>query len=89
MAIKPLGERILVEIKTSEEKTAGGIVIPQAAQEKTQEGIVISVGESPDIKVKSGDIIIYDKYAGTQIKIDEKDHLILKNEDVLAVVTKK
>ena len=89
MAIKPLGERILVEIKTSEEKTAGGIVIPQAAQEKTQEGIVVSVGESADIKVKAGDIIIYDKYAGTQIKIDDKDHLIIKNEDVLAVVTKK
>ena len=77
MAIKPLGERILIEIKTSEEKTAGGIVIPQAAQEKTQEGIVVSVGDSSDIKVKKGDIIIYDKYAGTQIKIDDKDHLIL------------
>ena len=86
MAIKPLGERILIEIKTSEEKTAGGIVIPQAAQEKTQEGIVVSVGDSSDIKVKKGDIIIYDKYAGTQIKIDDKDHLILKNEDILAVI---
>jgi len=86
MAIKPLGEKILVEIKTSEEKTAGGIVIPQAAQEKTQEGIVISVGDSSEIKVKAGDIIIYDKYAGTQIKINDKDHLIIKNEDILAVV---
>ena len=86
MAIKPLGERILIEIKTSEEKTAGGIVIPQAAQEKTQEGIVVSVGDSSDIKVKKGDIIIYDKYAGTQIKIDDKDHLILKNEDILAII---
>jgi chaperonin GroES len=86
MAIKPLGERLLIEIKTQEEKTAGGIVIPEAAQEKTQEGIVVSVGDSPDIKVKKGDIIIYDKYAGTQIKVDDKDHLILKNEDILAVI---
>ena len=87
MAIKPLGERILVKIKTSDEKTSGGIVIPQTAQEKTQEGIVVSVGDSPDIKVKKGDVIIYDKYAGTQIKIDDKDHLILKAEDVLAVIS--
>ena len=87
MAIKPLGERILVKIKTSEEKTSGGIVIPQTAQEKTQEGIVVSIGDSPEIKVKKGDTIIYDKYAGTQIKIDDKDHLILKVEDVLAVIS--
>ena len=86
MAIKPLGERILIKIKSSEEKTAGGIVIPETAQEKTQEGIVVSVGDSPDIKLKSGDVVIYDKYAGTQIKIDDKEHLILKLEDILAVI---
>jgi chaperonin GroES len=86
MAIKPIGERVLIKIKSSEEKTAGGIVIPEAAQEKTQEGIVVSVGESPDIKVKKGDVVIYDKYAGTQIKIDDKDHLILKLDDILAVI---
>jgi chaperonin GroES len=86
MAIKPIGERVLIKIKSSEEKTAGGIVIPEAAQEKTQEGIVVSVGESPDIKVKKGDVVIYDKYAGTQIKIDDKDHLILKAEEILAVI---
>ena len=86
MAIKPLGERILLKIKSSEEKTSGGIVIPEAAQEKTQEGIVVSVGDSPDIKVKKGDVVIYDKYAGTQIKIDDKEHLILKLEDILAVI---
>ncbi len=87
MAIKPLGERILVKIKTSDEKTAGGIVIPETAQEKTQEGIVVSIGDSPDIKLKKGDVIVYDKYAGTQFKIDDKDHLILKLEDILAVVS--
>ncbi len=84
MNIKPLNDRILVEIKTTNEKTTGGIVIPQTAQEKTQEGIVVSIGDSADIKVKKGDQVIYDKYAGTQIKINDKDHLILKNEDILA-----
>lgn len=86
MAIKPLGDRVLVEIKTSEEKTSGGIVIPQAAQEKTQEGIVVSIGESGDVKLKVGDVVIYDKYAGTQIKVDGKDHLVIKAEDILAVI---
>ena len=86
MTIKPIGERVLIEIKNSEEKTSGGIVIPQAAQEKTQEGLVISIGDSPDIKVKKGDAVIYDKYAGTQIKIEEKDHLIVKSDDILAIL---
>lgn len=86
MDIKPLGDRVLVEIKESEEKTSGGIVIPQAAQEKTQEGVVVSIGDSPDIKVKKGDKVIYDKYAGTQIKISNKEHLIIKNEDILAIL---
>ena len=86
MAVKPLAERVLIEIKNSEEKTTGGIVIPQAAQEKTQEGIVISIGDSSDIKVKKGDTVMYDKYAGTQIQINDKDHLIIKNEDILAII---
>jgi len=86
MSIKPIGNRVLVEIKTSEEKTSGGIVIPQTAQEKTQEGIVKEVGNLEDIKIKKGDIIIYDKYAGTEIKIDGKDYLLIKAEDILAIV---
>lgn len=86
MAIKPLAERVLIEVKTAEEKTSGGILIPQTSQEKTQEGIVIAVGDSDKIKVKVGDTVIYDKYAGVQIKVDEKDHLLIKAEDILAVV---
>ncbi len=86
MAVKPLAERVLIEIKTSEEKTTGGILIPQSAQEKTQEGKVIAVGTGDTIKVKVGDKVIYDKYAGTQIKINEKDHLIIKSEDILAII---
>lgn len=86
MKIKPIGERILVKIQESEEKTASGIIIPQTAQEKTQEGVVIAVGDDESIKVKAGDRIMYDKYAGTTIKIDGDDHLILKMSDILAII---
>lgn len=87
MAIKPLNDRVLIEVKSAEEKTAGGIVIPQTSQEKTQEGIVVAVGDSDKIKVKVGDTVIYDKYAGTQIKVNDKDSLIIKAEEILAVVS--
>lgn len=86
MKIKPLNDRILVKVLPPEEKTKGGLFLPQTAQEKTQEGIVEAIGESDQIKVKVGDKIIYDKYAGTSLKIDEQDYLILKNNDILAVV---
>ncbi len=87
MTVKPLGDRILVKIKESETKTAAGIIIPQTAQEKTQTGVVVAVGTDSDaIKVKVGDEIMYDKYAGTQIKIDGVEHLIVKMSDILAVL---
>jgi chaperonin GroES len=89
MNVKPLGDRILVKIKESETKTAGGIIIPQTAQEKTQTGVVIAVGtgtEKEPITVKAGDEVMYDKYAGTQIKINGTEHLIVKMSDVLAVL---
>ena len=86
MKIKPIGERILVKITVGEEKTASGIIIPQTAQEKTQEGVVIAVGDDETIKVKDGDRIMYDKYAGTSIKIDGDEHLILKMADILAII---
>jgi chaperonin GroES len=87
MNVKPLGDRILIKIKESETKTAGGIIIPQTAQEKTQTGVVIAVGTDKDvIKVKEGDEVMYDKYAGTQIKVQGADHLIVKMADILAVL---
>ncbi|MFN3412257.1 MAG: co-chaperone GroES [Exilispira sp.] len=88
MKIKPLNDRILVKVLPPEEKTKGGLFLPQTAQEKTQEGIVEAIGDSDQIKVKVGDKIIYDKYAGTSLKIDEQDYLILKNNDILAIVEK-
>ncbi len=86
MAVKPLGDRVLLKVLMAEEKTSGGIYIPATAQEKTQEGLVIAVGDSEDITVKVKDKVIYDKYAGTQIKIDGEEHLIVKIDDVIAVI---
>ncbi len=86
MKILPLGDRVLVKAKATEEKTASGIFIPQTAQEKTQIAEVIAVGDDETIKVKAGQEIIHDKYAGTQIKDNGEDYLILSYSDILAVV---
>jgi chaperonin GroES len=88
MKIKPIGDRVLVKVKLEDEKTSGGIYIPQTAQEKTQQGTVLAIGDSEDIKVKVNDTIIYDKYAGTSVKINGEEQLILKAQDILAVVSK-
>ncbi|MGO8695622.1 MAG: co-chaperone GroES [Rectinemataceae bacterium] len=87
MKVKPLVDRVLIKIQESESKTAGGIIIPQTAQEKTQIGLVVAIGTDTDvIKVKEGDKVMYDKYAGTQIKIDGVEHLIVKMSDILAIM---
>jgi chaperonin GroES len=82
-----MGDRVLIKVKESETKTAGGIIIPQTAQEKTQTGMVVAIGTDQEvIKVKAGDEVMYDKYAGTQIKLDGVEHLIVKMSDILAVL---
>jgi chaperonin GroES len=87
MKVKPLADRVIVKLEKSETKSAGGIIIPDTAQEKTQKGVVVEVGDDKEvIKVSPGQKILYDKYAGTQIKIDDADHLILKMQDILAVI---
>ncbi len=87
MKIKPIGDRVLVKMEGVEEKTAGGIFIPQTAQEKTQIGKVVAIGDDKDaIKVKTGQKIMYDKYAGTSVKIDGDDQLIIKMSDILAII---
>ncbi len=87
MTVKPLGDRILVKMEKEEEKTKGGLYIPETAQEKTQIGVVVAVGDDEDaITVKVNDRVMYDKYAGTTVKLDDVDHLILQIGDVLAVV---
>lgn len=86
MSVKPLGERVLIKVAPAEEKTASGLVIPATAQEKTNQGVVVAIGDADTIKVKVGEKVIYDKYAGTQLKINGEDHLLLNYGDVLAVM---
>lgn len=91
--IKPLGDKVLVQPNTSTETTAGGIVLPDSAKERPQEGKVISVGpgrtldngEKVQISVKEGDTVIYSKYGGTEIKLDGTEYLILDESSLLAV----
>ena len=92
--ITPLGDRILVERLEAEEKTSGGIVLPDSAQEKPKEGRVLAVGsgkvldsgERSEFQVKKGDRIIFASYAGTDVSVDGTDYLVMREEDVLAVV---
>ena len=87
MKVSPLADRVLVKTEKTESKTASGIIIPDTAQEKTQVAVVIAVGDDKEkIKVKDGDRIMYDKYSGTNIKIDGEDHLILKADDIIAII---
>ena len=86
MKVKPLGDRVLVKLQYAEEKTAGGIIIPDTAQEKTQQGVVLAVGDDEAVKVKVKDKIMYDKYAGTTIKVNGEEQLIIKMSDIIAKV---
>ncbi|HZK19587.1 MAG TPA: co-chaperone GroES [Treponemataceae bacterium] len=87
MKIKPLADRVLVKTEKTEAKTASGIIIPDTAQEKTQIASVIAIGDDKEkIKVKAGDRVMYDKYAGTNIKVEGEEHLILKAQDIIAII---
>lgn len=86
MKINPLGERVLIKTIAGESKSAGGLFIPQTAQEKTQEGIVLAVGDNDKIKVSVNDRIMYDKYAGTKLEIGGEEQIILKMSDILAII---
>ena len=87
MTVKPLGDRVLLKITEAETKTASGLYIPETAQEKTQTATVVAIGDDTDmISVKPGEKVMYDKYAGTTVSIDEVDHLIIRMQDIIAVV---
>lgn len=87
MKVIPLEDRVLIKTAELEEKTKSGLFIPQTAQEKTQVGVVTAIGSDKEaIKVKVGQKIMYDKYAGTAIKVDGAEYLILKAKDILAVI---
>ncbi len=85
--VQPLGKNILIKVKEQEEKTASGIYLPDtASQEKPQQGTVIAVGTDENISVKSGQEVIYSRYSGTEVTIDDEEYLIVKESDILAVI---
>jgi chaperonin GroES len=87
--IKPLADRVLVEPALAEEKTAGGIIIPDTAKEKPQRGKVVAVGNGkPDepMTVKVGDLVLYGKYSGTELSFEGSDYLMMKESDILAII---
>ncbi|MBE6031605.1 MAG: co-chaperone GroES [Firmicutes bacterium] len=88
MNIKPLGDRVVIQMVAAEEKTKSGIVLPGQAKEQPQMAKVVAVGDGGESKmeVKVGDLVIYSKFAGTEVKLDGEEYLILSQKDVLAIV---
>lgn len=92
--VQPLGDRVLIKPLEAEEKTKGGIILPDTAKEKPQEGQIVAVGKgkvlengkTEPLEVKAGDKVLYGRYSGTEIKIDGEDYLIVKEEDILAII---
>lgn len=96
MKIRPLADKVLVERVEAESKTAGGIVLPDTAKEKPQRGKIVGVGEGKilddgtrkKMQVKKGDLVLFTSYAGTEVKIDGKEYLIMDESDIMAVIEK-
>mgnify|MGYP003623211370 CR=1 FL=1 len=94
MKLKPLNDRVLVKRLEGEEKTAGGLFIPDTAKEKPSRGEVVAAGpgktaddgKTVAMTVKAGDIVLFNKYAGTEIKLDGQEHLVMREDDILAII---
>ena len=94
MKLKPLNDRVLVKRLESEEKTAGGLFIPDTAKEKPSKGVIVAAGPGKTaddgkvipMAVKAGDEVLFSKYAGTEIKLDGVDHLVMREDDILAII---
>ncbi len=86
MKLRPIGERALVKPVEREEQTASGIVLPDTAKEKPQTAKVVAIGDSEEVRVSEGDLVVFAKYSGTKIRLDEEDYLILDSDDLLGVV---
>ena len=89
VSLKPLADRVLIEPMAAETKTASGIIIPDSAKEKPQRGTVMALGagtKDQPMTVKKGDTVLYAKYAGTELNLDGKDYLILRESDILAIL---
>ncbi|MEP2935985.1 MAG: co-chaperone GroES [Gilvibacter sp.] len=89
LKIQPLADRVLVEPQEAETKTASGIYIPDSAKEKPQQGKIVAVGKGKkdhDMTVKVGDTVLYGKYSGSELKFEGKDYLIMREDDILAII---
>jgi len=94
MNMKPLGDKVIVELLEARDKTAGGIIVPDTAKEKPQEGKIVAVGKGKTLptgkvvppKVKAGDRILFAKYSGSEVKLEDKEYLIMNEEDILAIL---
>ncbi|MBM3253623.1 MAG: co-chaperone GroES [Candidatus Omnitrophica bacterium] len=94
MAIKPIGDRVLIKIEEAENKSKGGIILPDAAKERPQQGKVIATGKGrvledgtvKPLEVKEGDKILFGKYSGTEVKHNGEDYLLIREEDILAII---
>jgi chaperonin GroES len=86
MRLKPLAARALVKMIEREEQTASGIVLPDTAREKPQTAEVVAVGDSDEVKVGVGDVVVLAKYSGTEVKVDGEEHLIVDADDILGVI---
>lgn len=93
MKLRPIGDRVILQYRETEEKTQSGIILPDSAKEKPQEAIVVAVGDGTgcegknvQIQVKEGDKVIVSKYAGTEVKIDEQEYIIVSQKDIIVVV---
>lgn len=87
--VKPLADRVLIEPMAAEQKTSGGIIIPDTAKEKPQKGIVVAVGpgkKDEPLTLKGGETVLYSKYSGTELSFDGKDYLIMRESDVVAII---
>ena len=87
--MKPIADRVIIKPAPADEKTKGGLIIPDTAKEKPQRGVVVAAGpgkKDEPVTVKTGDTVLYGKYAGTEIQIDGEDYLIMRESDILAIV---
>ena len=87
--LKPLADRVVIEPKEAETKTASGLFIPDTAKEKPQQGTIVAAGpgkKDEPMEVKVGDVVLYGKYAGTEVNVDDKKYLIVKQSDILAIL---
>lgn len=94
MNIKPLADRVVIEVVEEKEKKVGGIIVPDSAKEKPQQGNVVAVGKGKyadngqliEMEVKKGDVVLFSKYSGTEIKVEDKDYLVMRESDLLAII---